>query len=116
MAYLRPEIQFFNAIVSVSFCFIVFITLVSLFANFDRPIKVLQRLAKNSYTIYIVHMVYTIILQYYVVRMELDVYTKFFIILGGTIILSVGTAELISLVGSSFSKIRRVDRTTRNPQ
>jgi glucan biosynthesis protein C len=116
MAYLKPEIQFYNAIVHVSFCFLVFITLVSFFANFDRPIKVLQRLAKNSYTIYIVHMVYTIILQYYVVRMELDVYSKFFIILGGTIVLSIGTAELIAWLGSSIRKIQRVDRNVQNPR
>lgn len=116
MAYLRPEIQFYNAIVSVIFCFIVFITLVSLFANIDRPIKILQRLAKKSYTIYIVHMVYTIILQYFVVRLALDTYTKFFIILGGTIVLSIGTAELISFLGSSINKIKRVDRNVRSPQ
>lgn len=116
MAYLRPEIQFYNAIVTVIFCFIVFISLVSLFANIDRPIKILQRLAKNSYTIYIVHMVYTIILQYYVVRVALDTYTKFFIILGGTIVLSIGTAELISFLGSSINMIKRVDRNVRNPQ
>jgi len=105
-AYLRPEVQFYNAIVHVIFCFAVFITLVSLFAYFDRPIRYLQRLAKNSYTIYIVHMVYTVILQYYVVRLNLDVFTKFFIIMGGTLILSIATAELISVVGSSVRRIK----------
>jgi glucans biosynthesis protein C len=110
LAYLKPEIQFYNAIYHVAFCFITFITLVALFANIDRPIKYLQRLAKNSYTIYIVHMVYTVILQYYIVNWRMDVYTKFLIILAGTSLLSFATAELISWFWATLRKIQRPER------
>jgi glucan biosynthesis protein C len=97
--YLKPDIQFFYAVVHVLFCFGMVITLLTLFKYFNRPSKIFERLAKNSFTIYIVHMVYTVVLQYYVVQLSLDVFSKFMIILVGTVVLSVATSEAISLIG-----------------
>jgi glucan biosynthesis protein C len=97
--YLRPEIQFFYAVVHVLFCFAMVIALLAIFKRFNRPSKIFERLAKHSFTIYIVHMVYTVVLQYYVVQLSLDVFSKFMIILVGTIVLSVTTSEAISLIG-----------------
>ncbi len=103
--YLKASIQFIYAIEHVLFCFAMVITLLTIFKHLNRPSKVFERLAKNSFTIYIVHMVYTVVLQYYVVQFSLDIYTKFMIILVGTIVLSVATSEAISWI-VQISRIR----------
>lgn len=103
--FLKPDIQFYNSIIHVIYCMMIFLALTALFGYLNRPSKIFQRLAKDSFTIYIVHMVYTVLIQFYIMNQKLDIFVKFIIILIGTIVLSIATAELISLVGSFFKKI-----------
>jgi glucan biosynthesis protein C len=96
LAYTQANVQFYNAIVHVLYCFTSLLTLLFLFQYLNRPSKMLQRLAKNSFTIYLVHMVYTVIIQFYIVNLQMDIYLKFIITTTGTLILSIATAELLS--------------------
>ncbi|AOY76249.1 acyltransferase family protein [Clostridium formicaceticum] len=95
----RIDVQFFNAIIYSFFCFIMFITLLTVFKRYlNKPSKTWGRLAANSYTIYMVHMVYTVLIQYYMVNLSVSIHTKFFGALIGTFILSYITSEIILIV------------------
>lgn len=107
MGLLKANIQFYNAIVHVIYCFIIFIMLMTFFKKYlNRPLKVLSRLASNSYVVYIVHMVYTILIQYYIFDMQIHIFYKFLITIIGTIIMSLVTSKIIlKLISiSPFSK------------
>lgn len=94
--FLYPKIQFYNAIVHVLYCFIITLTLFAIFKKYlNRPSAVLKRLADNSYTVYFVHMIYTVAIQFYTTNMETSLASKFIINLLGTLFLSYVTSELI---------------------
>jgi len=52
-------------------------------------------------------MVYTFLIQCYIIDLNLDVYVMFIIILLGTIILSLATSELIAWLNSQLKRILR---------
>jgi fucose 4-O-acetylase-like acetyltransferase len=94
--FMYPKIQFYNAIVHVLYCFIITITLLMIFKKYlNHPSKILQRIADNSYTIYFVHMVFTVAIQLYTTNLETSLASKFIINLLGTTILSYISSELI---------------------
>ena len=108
MGFLKTNIQFYNAMIHVFYCFLVFITLTAVFKKYlDRASRALSRLSRNSYMIYIVHMVYTILIQYYIIDIEIPVFLKILITAIGTLAMSIATSELLSkLISVSTPKKR----------
>lgn len=103
--FMDPKIQFYNAIVHVLYCFIISLTLFTVFKKYlNRPSKVLKRIADNSYTVYFVHMVYTVAIQFYTTNIEISLASKFIINLLGTIVLSYATSELFLKISSLFKE------------
>ena len=98
------SIQFYNVTTHVLYCFTSLLTLLYFFQFLNRPSKLLQRLAKNSFTIYLVHMVYTVIIQFYIVNIQMDIYLKFLLTTLATIILSIATAEILSYLNQLVFK------------
>jgi fucose 4-O-acetylase-like acetyltransferase len=99
---LKARVQLYNSAVHVLYGFLIIITLMMIFRSYlNRPSKILSRLAANSYIVYIVHLVYTIIIQHFIFNIRLNLYLKFFITLIATIILSLLTSELIRKIISS---------------
>ena len=94
--FMYPKIQFYNAIVHVLYCLIITLTLFMVFKKYlNRPSAVLKRMADNSYTVYFVHMVYTVAIQFYTTNMETSLASKFIINILVTLTLSYITSELI---------------------
>jgi peptidoglycan/LPS O-acetylase OafA/YrhL len=65
----------------------------------------LSRLAANSYKIYILHLVYVVIIQYWIVDIQIDIFLKFLITAIGAFVFSLVTSELIRLLKLAFTKI-----------
>lgn len=106
LGYISTDLQFYNAIVHVLYCFLIFITLMAIFKKYlNRHSKLLSRLAANSYKIYILHLVYVVIIQYSIVDLQFDIFLKFLITAIGAFALSLGTSELIRLLKLAFTKI-----------
>jgi len=89
-------VQFYNASIHVLYCFVSLLTLLFFFQYLNKPNKVLARLANNSFNVYLVHMVYTVIIQFFLFNIQMDIYLKFVITFIATIILSLATSELIT--------------------
>jgi len=107
LGFIRADLQFYNAIVHVLYCFLIFITLMAIFKKYlNRHSKVLSRIAANSYKIYILHLVYVVIIQYSIVDLQIDIFFKFLITAIGAFLLSWGTSELIRLMKQGFIKTK----------
>lgn len=74
----RPiGLKFINSLLHFTLCFFIFITLVSIFKKyFNKSISPLNRLAKSSYSIYFIHMVVVVIIQYLLLPYSISVYLK----------------------------------------
>ncbi len=106
LGFITPDMQFYNAIVHILYCFLIFITLMAIFKKYlNRCSKVLSRLAANSYKIYILHLVYVVIIQYWIVDIQIDIFLKFLITAIGAFVFSLVTSELIRLLKLAFTKI-----------
>lgn len=118
MGFVQADLQFYNAIIHVLYCFLIFITLMAIFKKYlNRRSKVLSRLAANSYKIYIVHLVWVVIIQYSTVDIQINIFYKFLITAIGAFILSLGTGELLRLIKHAFIKTNtllsgNIDRTS----
>ncbi len=118
MGFVQADLQFYNAIIHVLYCFLLFITLMAIFKKYlNRRSKVLSRLAANSYKIYIVHLVWVVIIQYSTVDIQINIFYKFLITAIGAFILSLGTGELLRLIKHAFIKTNtllsgNIDRTS----
>jgi len=107
LGFVTADMQFYNAIVHVLYCFLIFITLMAIFRKYlNRRSKILSRLAANSYKIYLLHLVYVVIIQYSIVDIHIDIFFKFLITAIGAFLLSWGTSELIRLMKQGFLKTK----------
>ena len=115
LGFLRADLQFYNAIVHVLYCFLVFITLMAIFQKYlNRHSKVLSRVAANSYKIYIVHLVWVVLIQYWIVDLQIDIFLKFLITAIGAFILSLGTSEILRLIKHSLLKTLNLNKEVLN--
>jgi peptidoglycan/LPS O-acetylase OafA/YrhL len=115
LGFLRADLQFYNAIVHVLYCFLVFITLMAVFQKYlNRHSKVLSRVAANSYKIYIVHLVWVVLIQYWIVDLQIDIFLKFLITAIGAFILSLGTSEILRLIKHSLLKTLNLNKEVLN--
>lgn len=101
--FMQPKIQFYNAIVHILYCFFMSLTLLMAFRRYlNFYSKTLKRIADNSYTVYFVHMIFTVAIQYNTATMDISLFQKFLINAFGTIFLSYITSELITKVLYTF--------------
>ena len=109
--FMQPKIQFYNAIVHVLYCFFMSITLLMTFRRYlNFYSKALKKIADNSYTVYFVHMIFTVAIQYNTAGMEISLFKKFLINAFGTIFLSYFASELILKVISASKKLRSSEK------
>jgi len=114
--FLPADLQFYNAIVHVLYCFVIFITLMAVFQKYlNRRSKILSRVAVNSYKIYIVHLVWVVIIQYMLLEIQIGVIFKFLIVVIGAFGLSLVTGELIRLIKLAFAGILKMKKQVTSP-
>lgn len=103
MGFLNTNIQLYNALIHIFYCFLIFITLTAFFKKYlNRTSRVLSRFSRNSYTVYLVHLVYTILIQYYIVDIKIPLFSKVLLTVIGTLIMSIATSELLKLIWISL--------------
>lgn len=111
LGFLPANLQFYNAIVHILYCFLIFITLMAVFQNYlNRQSKLLSRIAANSYKIYLVHLVWVVIIQYLLIEIQIDLFFKFLITAIGAFGLSLGTGELLRLIKRGFVGILKLKK------
>lgn len=84
----RP-LQLLNAFLHFSLCFLIFSSLLLFFKKYlDKPFKILNSLAANSYQIYFFHMIILVAIQYYLLTFSISIFAKFMIVFVASFILS----------------------------
>ena len=78
------------------FCAVMVFTVIAIFLRFTKQhVSILDSLSNNSYGIYIIHYVFVIWLQYWLLGVNLHAIHKASIVFAGTLILSWGTISAI---------------------
>lgn len=92
----RPIIfKFLNSMLHFTLCFSIFFTLLLIFKRyFNKSIPALNRLARSSYSIYFIHMIIVVIIQYLLLPYSISVYLKAAIAFTLTALLSYILSEL----------------------
>jgi peptidoglycan/LPS O-acetylase OafA/YrhL len=84
-----------NSILHFSLCFSIFFTLILIFKRYlNKSIAALNPLAKNSYSIYFIHMIIVVIIQYLLLPYSISVYYKAAVSFTAALILSYILSEL----------------------
>jgi peptidoglycan/LPS O-acetylase OafA/YrhL len=93
---IRPlGFKLINSMLHFTLCFLIFFTLILIFKKyFNKSISPLNRLAKSSYSIYFIHMIIVVIIQYLLLPYSISVYLKAVLAFILTAVLSYILSEL----------------------
>ncbi|MGM0502236.1 MAG: acyltransferase family protein [Bacillota bacterium] len=95
-----------NAALHFSLCFAIFVTLLLIFRKYlNQSSKLLNRLAVHSYSIYYIHMVIVVVMQYFLLSYDFSPYLKFLIVFSGSAVLSYLLSEAYLQVSKGIKNV-----------